>query len=125
MSSNDGSFNETVAVTFILSLVLSFKLILFGPTTSHPDDKIYGGILYTFLVSTGASFLEESLVSWIAATIILIFWGIVIALTIIGNWKVISNEDMPFSKGIQILVAIICVLLLVNAVKGIVRNFNS
>lgn len=126
MSSDGGKFNETVVIALIVPLVMFFQLLIFIGMTSHPapvKNNIFG-IIFILLLSTATSFIVVSLVSWTAAIIVFIGWGILILSLIIVNWEVISNEDMVFSKGIQILIAVTWFLLLAYAVKGIVDYFN-
>lgn len=124
MSLNGGKFNETVVIILILLLVIPFQMFTLIFSTMHPVNNSIFDIIFIILLSTAISFIEVSLVSWIAAIIILIVWGYVIASTVILNWQVISNEDMVFSKEIQKLIAVIWVLLLFYAVKGIVDDLN-
>jgi hypothetical protein len=112
ISSDGGKFNETVVIALIVPLVIFFQSLIFVGMTSHPANNNIFGMIFILLLSTAISFIEVSLVSWTAAIIILICWGILILSLIIVNWEVISKEDMVFSKGI------IAVLLLVYAVKG-------
>jgi len=123
MSSDGGKFNETVVIALIVSLVIFCQLLLFVGMILHPANNNIFGIIFILLLSTAISFIEVSLVSWTAAIIIVIGWGILILSLIIVNWKV-SNEDMVFPKGIQKLIAVIWVLLLAYAVKGIVDYLN-
>ena len=124
MSLNGGKFNETVVITLILFLVLPCQMVTLAISTMHPVHNSIFDIIFITLLSTAISFIEVRLVSWTAAIIILIVWGIVIASTFIVNWEVISKEDMVFSKGIKKLIAVIWVLLLAYAVKGIVDYLN-
>jgi len=92
----------TVLVVFLVSC---FQIRLVSITVSRPIDHNIFGILFILGLSSAISVMEVSFLSWIAAIIIAIFWGIILAWLVKSNWKVISNEDFVLSKEIKKFIA--------------------
>jgi len=103
-SSNDrkslAKYNAIITV-LVVFLVSCFQIRLVSMTVSRPIDHNIFGILFILGLSSAISVIEVSFLSWIAAIIIAIFWGIILAWLVKSNWKVISNEDIVLSKEIK------------------------
>jgi len=92
----------TVLVVFLVSC---YQIRLVSITVSRPIDHNIFGILFILGISSAISVIEVSFSSWIAAIIIAIFWGIILAWLVKSNWKVISHEDIVLSKEIKKYIA--------------------
>jgi hypothetical protein len=92
---------------FAVLLVSSFQIMLVSITRSRPIDNSIFGILFLLGLSSASSVIEVSYLSWTAAIIIAIFWGITLAWLVKSSWTVISNEDIVFSEEIKKFIAIV------------------
>ncbi|CAJ2664906.1 unnamed protein product [Trifolium pratense] len=86
MSLSGGELHDIVVTILILLFVLLFQIIIFV-LAAYPlfnnNNCIPGIIYFIILITSVISFIEVSLVSWIAATITLIFWGFLTVLIFI------------------------------------------
>lgn len=122
---SSGNLNITVAVVLIIPLVLVSQLSIILITVNHPSNNSIFGIIFILLLSTAISITEVILVSTIVTIVISFTWIIVYVAILAENGRVIFTEDIVFPHGIQKLIAVIWILLLVNAVITIVHSFKS
>lgn len=103
-SPNDPKYKAIMTVLVVL-LVSCYQARLVSITVSRPIDHNIFGILFILGLSSAISVMEVSFISWIAAMIIAIFYGIILAWLVKSNWKVISNEDIVLTKEIKKFIA--------------------
>jgi len=114
-------YNVLLTVLAVL-LVSCYQIRLVSITKSRPIDHNIFGILFLLGLSSASSVIEVSYLSWTAAIIIAIFWGIILAWLVKSNWTVISNEEIVLeikkfiaiiSEAIKIFLAIIWILYII------------
>ncbi|KEH21588.1 transmembrane protein, putative [Medicago truncatula] len=98
---------NVVLTVFVVLLVSCFQIMLVSITRSRPIDNSVFGILFLLELSSATSIVEVSYLSWTAAIIVAIFWGITLAWLVKSNWEVISKEDIVFSEEIKKFIAIV------------------
>jgi hypothetical protein len=115
------STNETAVFLFQV-LVGLIQISILAGAVKHPANNRIFGIIFILVMSSAVSFMEMTIVSWAAAKFILISWGIIIAWVVAAHWKVIWNEEIVFSKGMKIIIAVMWVIYLGCTIKCMVYN---
>ncbi|KAK2352628.1 hypothetical protein QL285_090356 [Trifolium repens] len=115
------STNETAVFLFQV-LVGLIQISILAGAVKHPANSRIFGIIFILVMSSAISFMEMTIVSWAAAKFILISWGIIIAWVVAAHWKVIWNEEIVFSKGMKIIIAVMWVIYLGCTIKCMVYN---
>lgn len=98
---------NVLLTVFVVLFVSCFQIILVSITRSRPIDNSVFGILFLLELSSVSSVIEVSYLSWTAAIMVAIFWGITLAWLVKSNWEVISKEDIVFSEEIKKFIAIV------------------
>ncbi|KEH17907.1 hypothetical protein MtrunA17_Chr8g0335871 [Medicago truncatula] len=122
LSRNFMAKHENIIMVILVPLYLFIQFGLCSVAITFPVDNRVFGILFMLVIFSAVSVIEVSIFSWTVASIFLIFWAIMFPQLLIRHWKVISTEDVVFSKGIQRFIAIICVISILYTIKSIVYN---